>query len=580
MSAAAKLQLCKELVTSISEAIQSGQPHDEVLDMFVSSSTFKQVVCQWRHPKRNLDLLQLAVLHNQLPLVKYLCKEENTFVPWKPQHDDDGIIINSPFLLACNAGALVILQYLLSLEEEFADLMLLRTAGFLSNDGHAKDSKYPKLPFEVCLEGGHLDCCMFLCNFILSGSLYKETAEKVAMLNSSPLHQACHLGSADLVRLILKESTWGRYINAYDSSGLTPLHVAAMNGESECLQALLEHGAYVNVYAECRSVLHILYSYKRQPEKFPECTEILIKHAVDVNASDHNENTPLDYIAYEFGQKLVRDVTQCSRIVYVRYDPRQTMDKSPTIKLGKYRHILMGTMELLLEAKAHTHTIISRTPDGILVDHTIIHTLLQNTGWPLSSCMLNNPEDVYKALQLLFLYGCDPNVLAKHNLTSAFSTLLLQTLHEVRDLQMKSQFIHLFIAHGADLECIIPPPRHFRKHPTERMWSVRPMMLALQEKHPMEIINLLLNYMSLLTINKVLKNPKMRDWQMYILQLESNKSYRKDWLIVKQQLRNNVRSLKHMCKLNILHSVGRLSANVEPLPLPKSLILYLTDLEC
>ena len=85
---------------------------------------------------------------------------------------------------------------------------------------------------------------------------------------------------------------------------------------------------------------------------------------------------------------------------------------------------------------------------------------------------------------------------------------------------------------------------------------------------------------SAIEINKVLKNPKMRDWQMYILQLESNKAYRKDWLIVKHQLRNTARSLKHLCKLNIIQCVGRLTVNVQPLPIPKSLKLYLSDPEC
>ena len=577
MSANGDRKLCHILVSSIAEALISGLSDDKILDMFQRTSNYQQVICKWRHPDNNLNLLDLAILCKRLPIVRHLCKKETSVLLRRPLCASDGTLVNNPLHTACKVGALDLIQYLLSVESEDANMKLLQMPTYISLEGKLSGTGEPKLPLELCLEGGHLDCGIFLCKYILCHSVYKDKTEQSLVLKSSPLHQACHLGSADLVRLILDRSVWGQYINAYDSSGFTPLHIAAKNGSSSCLQVLLEHGAYVNVYAKCHSVLHMLYSNKQRPFEFIDCTKLLIQYGVDVNASDHNENTPLDYIAYEFGQKWTGSmVTEQKAVYWTRSSQQPSHDSEQT----NHRRILLETMDMLLGAGAHTHTVISHTPDGVLVDHTTIHTLLQNTGWPLSLCLMNSARDVYDALELLLSRGCDPNVLAKHSLTSSFTTLLLQSLHEVQEAEEKCRFVHLFIMHGVDLDCIVPPPRHFRKHPTKCIWSVRPVMLALQEKHPISVVLLMLNYMTRDVINEFLNNPKMRNWQMYILQLECNNAYRKEWLQAKKCVRKSVRRLKHICKLNILKSVGRRASNVQLLPLPKMLKTYLCDLQC
>ena len=344
MSAKDKLELCTVLVTSIAEALTSGVSDDKILNMFMHSSCFEQVMCKWRHPDDNLSMLELAVLCNRLPVVRYLCKKENKFLPWRPLHTPEGVLVNSPLHIACKIGALDLIQYLLSLESSDADLMSLRTASLVTFDGKTDETSSAKLPLELCVEGGYLECSMFLCKYILSRVTSKDKAEMRLVLNSSPLHQACHLGSAELVRLILDQSVWGQYINAYDSSGFTPLHIAARNGSSCCLQVLLEHGAYVNLYAKCHSVLHMLYSNKQRPPEFIDCTKLLIQYGVDVNASDHNENTPLDYIAYEFGQRWTPSIVRGQNMVYFVHSNQQT---NTNLEATNFRKILLKTMELL-----------------------------------------------------------------------------------------------------------------------------------------------------------------------------------------------------------------------------------------
>ena len=66
---------------------------------------------------------------------------------------------------------------------------------------------------------------------------------------------------------------------------------------------LLKNGAGVNFRADHRTCLQIMYWSKFRPENFVLCSEIFVRYAMDVNAMDHNNNTALDYLAWELGQK-------------------------------------------------------------------------------------------------------------------------------------------------------------------------------------------------------------------------------------------------------------------------------------
>ncbi len=66
---------------------------------------------------------------------------------------------------------------------------------------------------------------------------------------------------------------------------------------------LLQNGATVNSRADHRTCLQIMYWSKFRPENFVQCSELLVRYGTDVNAMDHNNNTALDYLAWELGQK-------------------------------------------------------------------------------------------------------------------------------------------------------------------------------------------------------------------------------------------------------------------------------------
>ena len=61
---------------------------------------------------------------------------------------------------------------------------------------------------------------------------------------ASPLHQAVKDINEPEIRRLVKE---GAYVNAVDTQGRTPLHLAAPVGRLSIVQFLVEHGAYTHV---------------------------------------------------------------------------------------------------------------------------------------------------------------------------------------------------------------------------------------------------------------------------------------------------------------------------------------------
>ena len=87
---------------------------------------------------------------------------------------------------------------------------------------------------------------------------------------------------------------WQRFIHGRDPQGLTPLHLTAVNGCTECLTLLLRQGADSNVTNnQGWTPLHLAVCANQ-----PDCVDVLLQNAAQVDAIDEKEGcTPLHLTA-------------------------------------------------------------------------------------------------------------------------------------------------------------------------------------------------------------------------------------------------------------------------------------------
>ena len=110
--------------------------------------------------------------------------------------------------------------------------------------------------------------------------------------NMTPLHLAARQGQINIAKLLLER---GADVNAQAEHGLTPLYLAAYNGHPKTAALLLERGADVNArnaYGETPLHAAIVQGHS-------QTVELLLASDADVNARTNNGRTPLHSAAHE-----------------------------------------------------------------------------------------------------------------------------------------------------------------------------------------------------------------------------------------------------------------------------------------
>ncbi len=161
----------------------------------------------------------------------------------------------------------------------------------------------------------------------------------------SPLHRAVRNGETEVVETLIAA---GADVNAKDNDGESPLHRAARSGETEVVETLIAAGADVNAkdnYGE--SPLH-----RAARNSETKVVETLIAAGADVNAKDNYEYTPL-FRAARYGTTKVVET-----LIAAGADVNAKDDDEYTPLFGAARYGTTKVVETLIAAGADVNAVL------------------------------------------------------------------------------------------------------------------------------------------------------------------------------------------------------------------------------
>lgn len=113
------------------------------------------------------------------------------------------------------------------------------------------------------------------------------------------IHQAVEAGDMTRIRALLLSDA--SLVNLPDATGLTPLHIAAANGNVALVAELLAYHADVNAHDATHGVTPLHLAARNGHHQI---AKLLLEHGANPQALDHQGKTPL-MLAHEENKRAV-----------------------------------------------------------------------------------------------------------------------------------------------------------------------------------------------------------------------------------------------------------------------------------
>lgn len=141
------------------------------------------------------------------------------------------------------------------------------------------------------------------CGNIAVRILEQSMVEDVVDTNGNHyIHLASASGDNTLLRKVLEVSSYRKPLNEANKLGETPLHLAAKGGHEECIELLLDRGAFPRLFCTGRTAL-----FDACANGHVACAKILLnRFPFQKNWVDHRGNTALHFAAQSYSPAMVQ----------------------------------------------------------------------------------------------------------------------------------------------------------------------------------------------------------------------------------------------------------------------------------
>ncbi|KAJ8016092.1 hypothetical protein DPEC_G00003560 [Dallia pectoralis] len=433
-------------------------------------------------------------------------------------------------------------------------------ATFLLQNGSCPDLQNDDMesPLVAAIVNDQYDCASLLLR-------YNAKVDQTGDLERTALHEASLLGLENFVNLLLLS---GADPNACDVDRMTPLALAAETGHLNVAEVLLQKGAKVQPETEGSLLFEAVFSGS------PDIICLMLDYGADPNMPNQSGYLPIHCAAYH-GHLLVLE--QLISVTAMEAVKQSGMSPLHSAAAGGQTQCL----EALLTAGYDPNFMLSTLVRSKYEDDrrsalyfAVSNNDVQSTRLLLEAEAMVNQDPVnclqvalrlanYELINTLLRYGANANYYSR-NSTTHFPPALQYALKDEVMLRM-------LLNHGYDVQRCFECPYRDSSHDyapwttsvTKDMVFCEVITVKWLKHYSAQVVRILLDYTDHVTL---------------CVKLKDCLKTQKQWPEI-CHIQENVRSLKHLCRLRIRENLKRLRLRspvfISYLPLPPRLKDYL-----
>ncbi|KAL1021573.1 hypothetical protein UPYG_G00015040 [Umbra pygmaea] len=437
---------------------------------------------------------------------------------------------------------------------------LRENATFLLQNGSCPDLQNDDLesPLVAAIVNDQYDCASLLLR-------YNAKVDQKGDLGRTALHEASLLGSDNFVYLLLQS---GAEPNVCDVDNLTPLALAAETGHLNVVEVLLQKGAKTQSQTEGSLLFEAVASGN------PDIVSLLLEYGADPNRPNHSGYLPIHCAAYH-GHLLVLELL--ISVTVMEAISRSGMSPLHSAAAGGHTQCLDVLLNAGYDPNFMLHPRVRSKYDDdrrSALYFAVSNSDIQSTRLLLEAEAMVNQDPVnclevalrlgsYELINTLLRYGANANYYSRNSTTHFPSALQYALKDEV--------ILRMLLNHGYDVQRCFECPYGNSSHDyapwttsvTKDMVFCEVVTVKWLKHHSGQVVRIMLDYTDHVTLCDKMK--------------ECLKS-QKQWTEI-CHLQENVRSLKHLCRLCIRDCLRRLRLRspvfISYLPLPPRLKDYL-----